>query len=259
MPTSLATFDFDGTAFLTNRDSPSGMNVPKAYEEAIEAGFGVDAFRHYRQSGGLKNGDPFDVVRDLWGQSFREGMLRKASLYSTEFGQIDWTRGAGFYGLVELLVQLKLRFLLSEIGTRFDDGTMWPHPVPGFLEYWAKLCVMPGVETAILSSGHDSFISKTFDVYGLRQPGFLVTNDLVRGMPVPCSKPDPRFFGLAMTIAKCQFGEIGESVYFGDDPKNDGQMAEAVGVPFFLVDPDGKHLGKPGRFTNWHEAPWPKW
>ena len=143
---ALAAFDFDGTGFRTDKLSPNGMSVSRAYEKAVETCFGHHALQFYRDSGGLQNGDPVDVVRRLWSEPFQPGMLTNAydlyrksqvTVVQARKKEIDWEYP--FTAAVELLVCEKLRQLLPEIGVQFPDGSMWPCPLPGFLEYWKKI------------------------------------------------------------------------------------------------------------------------
>ena len=259
----LGAYDFDGTAFLTNQDSPNGMNVLIAYEKAIETVFGSEALAEYREQGGLMNGDPNDVINGLWPLACRESMLTKAFSYyqrrkkeiDAAVGQLDW--GHHFSAAVELLVFQKLALLVPEIGTRFPDGDLWPRPLPGFLGHWRSVSGNDEVVTAILSSGHDIFIQRTFEVHGLKQPDFMTTNDTFRKMKNPISKPNVACLNLAEFEANVLCGGVEAVAYFGDDPMKDGEMAKAAGWPFYLADPDRKHPDHPERFVHWSEVTWP--
>jgi len=143
----LVALDFDGTAAKTFTDSPHHITVSTAYLSAIEQLFGRQGLEIYIEEGEHRNRAPTEIIRSL----LEQGCGNQSPFSSKE--------------LTEQLMQLKLASLLGEIGPQ------WPQPCEGFLNFWhvlenLRLYYGVSVRTAIISSGHETFIKKTFDAWG---------------------------------------------------------------------------------------------
>jgi len=220
--------DFDGTIAQTFEPSPNSMAVDKAYDLAVYDLFGKKGMEAYRASGGLRNRNPGEVVASLIERGYSKNIIT-----------------------VEDLVQRKLGYLLAEIGPN------WPKPCQGFFQFYQVIECMDSVEFAILSSGHEEFIKKTFSIWGLNPPDIMLTDDDLSGYnpPLPlelASKPSPFLFEL---IQEEWGGERKHMVMFGDDPEKDGKLAQNAGVPFGLFSRQN-HCGfmeNSFQFDDWRE------
>ena len=221
----LTAADFDNTIALTAEPSPAGVGVNEAYELAIDTVFDSDQLSIYRQNGGLRNRAPLEVVSELMPDA-----------YATEIKTKEHE-----------LNKAKLDVLLGEIGTRFANGQLWPRPVPGYLEFRERLHDSRDegirVDDAVISSGHESFIKKTFDVWAISYPTHIVaveTLDRVgRGYAV---KPSSEVMDVTRGFWRIGYGlpfwqdasaeELSRIIYTGDDPVKDGGLAANSGVSF---------------------------
>lgn len=254
--------DYDNTIADTTEDSPDGMNVPVAYQESIRHLFGTNAFAFYDEHGGLRNRAPREVVLELYeefgprvfDQAFGLGIPSEVHSVLGE-RELVFTDG-GIKVATELLVMEKLRLLLPHVGTRFEDGEIWPRPMPSFAEYWKRVSGDPEHVTMVLSSGHDAFITKWFGLLDLPMPDMMVTDDTLRRLPKPTAKPDSLVFDLGMFMLRAQFEDIDGAVYFGDDSDKDGMMARNACVPFCHFDLSGESE-ECISFSDWNNAPWP--
>jgi len=221
--------DFDGTVANTFEPNPSGLGVSEAYEHAVQTLFGLDALGQYRFSGGLKNRSPREVVKGLQIQGF---------LSDGNTAQ-----------LTEDLVKLKIACLTSGIGKPLRDGAVWPRLTTGFATFWTQVRTNSSTFTAILSSGHQAFITKTFEVQGLTLPDLMVTDDELRVLPEPLSKPDPRLW---QYMVERVGGPLPNPIYIGDDQGKDGGLARNSGIPFLHFAPEGSvSHGHEGTFADW--------
>lgn len=218
--------DFDGTIANTFAPSPSNIGVSEAYRLAVEKLFGEEALKYYISTGGLKNRNPGEVVKSLQDQGFGGDVI------------------------AEDLVQAKLGYLLREIGPE------WPKPCNGFVEFYKVIEEMDGVEIAILSSGHEEFIKKTFFAWGLDPPRIMLTDDDFRGYnpPLPLekfSKPSP----LLMDLIQQEWGgRRRHMIMFGDDPDKDGKLAKNAGIPFGLFPRQNFFFAENSfQFDDWRE------
>lgn len=229
--TRLLAADFDGTVALTFEKSPGGIGVTEACELAIEQIFGAQGLDDYKKSGGLRNRAPVEVIQQLAPDAHGEVLA----------------------ALVERFIELKLEVLISEIGTRFDDGSMWPRPTEGYME------LLQAIEEAqkygvvidhlILSSGHEGFIRRTYEKWGVRIPDYLLADETVsrlhRGDSPRPVKPAPELIVMAHEMWAGSYGihkptlshDTRRMHYVGDDPEKDGLMAWAAGVDFTLQNP----------------------
>ena len=227
--------DFDGTVACTFQKSPAGIGVHETYEQAVEELFGLPSLEAYLKNGGLQNQSPSEVVR---------GIASDAD--ASELEQ-----------LTARFVDTKLAISLGQIGTRFPDGSVWPRPTPGYLELCEKIqAAREGgrmIDDLIISAGHEPFIKKTYETWGIDLPTHIVAEDTLRrlikkgvlGASIEqLNKPSPILMDIALNTWKRGYdiddtievpGERDRIVYAGDDPKRDGKLAETSGVAFVLV------------------------
>jgi hypothetical protein len=221
--------DFDGTVALTFETSPNGVGVHAAYEHAVASLFGRKGLQCFTAEGGLKNRSPREVV---------------VALQADGFKQSDGTSC-----LTDELVRLKIECLISEIGLPLPEGGIWPRLTQGFKPFWKSVKEDQFVYTAIISSGHQAFIQRTFEVHELELPDHLLTDDELRNREVPLAKPDPM---LLCALAQMAGFNPPNPVYVGDDENKDGQFAANCGMPFFrFVPSDSTYLGRDGMFDHW--------
>jgi len=112
------------------------------------------------------------------------------------------------------------------------------------------------IRIAILSAGHEMFIKKTFDVWGMGYPSFMLTDDNLRMLSYPTDpkekmKPSVSLLNLIhyMWVDKQRTTDDplelidlimktrNRMIYFGDDVERDGQLAQRAKIPFVLFDP----------------------
>lgn len=223
--------DFDGTFFNTGVDSPNGMNVRVACEEAINDLFKERGREVYNgQLGGLQNREP--------------GELMSHMLTALEIKLVTVQDAA------ELFVRRKLDYLVPEISRD------WPRPYPGVADFFKDL--QEGkypLEVAVVSSGHEKFIRRTFEVNGIDAPENMVTSDDIRWRTQPnrpLYKPNPyqlavvhrRWMGKEDGFMKSKYTELDHGkdkmAFVGDDFRRDGELAERSLIPFIHMNPDGQ-------------------
>lgn len=227
----LVLLDFDGTMVDTFKDSPNGWNVENASQYAIGRVFGDRGTVAFKERGGLRSGEPGEIVADI---SSRLGL------------NTDLIRQ-----LTQDFVDAKLEVLTPEISPE------WPSVYPGVRGFVAAASEgrIP-VDIGVLSSGHDGFITKVFEINGLA-PKFLITSDLLRerAMPQrPRYKPHPYQLAEAhrqwlvqrAILPRYDNGNgreqfVGRALgkqnmlYIGDDPVKDGGLALEARIPFVHV------------------------
>ena len=241
----LLAMDFDGTVAQTFEKSPSGVGVHEAYDVAVELVFGIDGLTRYVKAGGLRNRAPIEVVNEL---------APDASIDEVE-------------ALTGSLTNAKLGVLMREVGTRFDDGCIWPRPTEGYFEICENISVAVDdagagfVDSAIISSGHEPFVVKTYRAWGIPEPEHIIGQDTTKkiGPELGLSsdrlvKPSIDLMGIAHRLWRQSYGldfyaKLDErlrerTVYVGDDLAKDGGMAAASGVDFY-------HLGDPNNSMTW--------
>lgn len=275
-PHYLLVFDFDGTVVQTFEPSPHGMGVTEAYMESIGLIFGRKGLDIYEQIGGLQNRAPSELVHVLLSHDPDGELTNMASAFFLRERQrlvtctpsyrgepLEWSIADPEKTITEILVRQKLLYLINEVGARFPDGQAWPKPCEGFVDFWQtirsiKLTDGCQLTTAVVSSGHETFIRRTFsEVLESQPPDILVTEDDIRWRRYPQEisrrvKPGQ----LQLALAHREWLDIqrpfddGESlvdvarnsrarmIYFGDDPGKDGKMAETSGIPFGLFKAD---------------------
>lgn len=224
--------DFDGTSHLTGEPAPNGMTVPFAYEHAVEKVLGDDALGWYREEGGLRNRAPFEVVQQLLPEADTDTQRQKT----------------------EDLIEAKLSVLLNQVGMRIDD-TFWPRLNPGFRRLWMPASAEPTITTGTVSSGHEKFIRRAFDVHDLEAPDVFVTDDDMRPLLalLPselCVKPSRLLLDLVHAKWLARSGNAAEVMddlealqtsrerilYAGDDYKKDRMLAKNAGVRFIHIE-----------------------
>lgn len=261
MKPSLLVFDFDETIAQTFQKSPGGIGVREAYSLAIGDVFGEKALSDHE----FKNQTPTEIVNSILSSTGSHQYIDQAKVFfesNLSRLQAQVPPGKGFPLVwsddhpeqiaTELVVRQKLAYLLSQVGSRFADETIWPMPTPGFIELWRNINFNEEfssvVKTAVISSGHDLFIRNFFDLWSLPEPNILVTEDDVRGRKYPKeldrrAKPGLLQFALVHQqwmalegMGNFNLQEASEArsrmIYFGDDLRKDGLLAEGARVPF---------------------------
>lgn len=223
----LLALDFDGLLARTFDDSPSGLNVNKASEKAVQDIFGDEGSSAYKEIGGLQGREPGELVALLQKGSGRDGVSLGVA--------------------TEKFIQRKLFYLTPEISPE------WPRLNAGVVELFQDVSKGTlSVDIAIVSSGHDSFISRVFEVNRIA-PKFLITSDILRRRgvegkykPHPYqlaeahrqwikARPNGELTSLGINGFTERGGLKGNIAYAGDDPVKDGQMAEAARIPFIFM------------------------
>lgn len=233
----LMILDFDNTIALTLKPSPNKIGVEEAYRSAIEELFGMSGLAAYEEIGGLQNMAPSELV--------------KALLSVIETHQKPEK-------ITEMIVEKKLSVLMKEIGTHFHDGSIWPEPCPGIVNFFKSISEANKkggihIDVAILSSGHRDFIKKTFRVWGQKCPKILVTDDDARRLPDYPTKPAKILLDLILKKWKNRgYPENGNIMYFGDDLRKDGQFAKNAGISFGWFNPNQHAIvPKVFQFSSW--------
>jgi len=293
--------DFDRCLADTFSPSPNGIGVDEAYEYAIECLFGKYGLKLYKELGGIKNRAPLELIIDILENGDRKSLIEQARKFfqSQRQGLLDQQLVPASKGfpmvwkddddwdptevITELLVQCKLSYLLEEVGKSFSEGEYqgkkWPLPCLGFLNFFQAIKELNkdqaiNIQLAILSSGHDTFINKTFALWDIPWSGLSVTDDDLRGKKYPLEpservKPSVDLFNLLHATwirqqagSQTDFQIIGHAIatrprmiYFGDHVKIDGELAVNAGVPFGLFDSEGKILsnGLNGNFFSFSD------
>ncbi len=222
--------DFDGTLVKTKENSPNGMNVSVASGRTIRDIFGPEGHKIYVEKlGGLQNREP--------------GELMGLMLSETRIG-------VSVKDATELFVAQKLSHLIPEI------CPAWPKFYPGVIDFFKD--VQNGrypLEVAVVSSGHDEFINRVFEVNGLDAPANMVTSDVIRSRTQPdrpLYKPNPyqlavvhrKWRGRVDGFMRSRYVDLNHGkdhmVYVGDDPIKDGELAERSRIPFIHMNADGQ-------------------
>lgn len=256
----LFSFDFDGTLADTFTPSPNNIGVNEAYRLAVKKVFGREGLAVYNKIGGLQNRSPMELVCNLL--DFEERLILEI--------EEGIPIGDNFFSeIAEMIVREKLSSLLGEIDER------WPLPFPRALKTLEVISNLLA-SIAVLSSGHEQFITKTFEIWNLSRPNFLVTEDDIRWRKYPANvykRVKPATFPFAILhqrwLKKMAVNNSNlllaakESrqrvVYFGDDPIKDGGLACNVGVPFGWFNSNGKkdsHYFPEGSFifSDWNQV-----
>jgi hypothetical protein len=224
--------DFDGTVAQTFEKSPNGLGVHEVHEIIIDSMFGQDALETYLRNGGLRNRPPDKVVQEAAPDADEDELER----------------------LTADFIEQKLSISLSEIGTRFPDGEIWPRPTRGYLELCESIAAARSegrlIDDIIISSGHEPFIEKTYRAWNIGQPTHVLAEDTVRrfALDLPIDqrvKPSPVLMDIARQMWRDSYSdglapdasddELRRIVFVGDDPVNDGELAKNSGVDFLLL------------------------
>ena len=239
--------DFDGTVLNTFEQSPSGYGVHEAYQKAIQDIFGEKALKIFSKIG-LKNRTPGEVVKHILGTGNAREILEFTRLYFQKDEiykfenlvpdgkgvKLSWNEENPYPLLAELLVRVKLFYLMKNIGSKMQGGGRWPRIYPGVSLFLKTLRSYS--DFGIVSSGHDIFIQKCFDLYEIEHPKVMITDDDVRGLNIKdlskISKPSPYLIHLALKKWGLTENPFDSVVYTGDDIEKDGIMAKRAGVPF---------------------------
>ncbi len=225
--------DFDGTIVDTFTRPKDGYSVESAYHIAVGTVFGPPDLEKYKREGGLGNRAPLEIVRQL--------------APDADAGETD--------KLHQQLVATKLEVLESQI------SATWPEPTKGFIEFTAKLrrtqAEQP-IDDVIISSGHESFIRKTFEkTLGITPPKIILAQEAIQRMAanhdesMP-TKPSPKLMVYAYDQWQQSYGQNEQKVigkhdcermcYVGDDDEKDGGMARATGVAFYHLVPENAEV-----------------
>lgn len=257
--------DYDGTIANTFTPSSSGMSVTLAYKCAIGDIFGSQSL--FDDIGGLQNRAPAEIIaailkcNRLLGntglQYFKRNHTELSGLVPKGKG-IRLNSGTADL-LTETLVRVKLKYLLHEI------SNAWPKPYEGFLDALEEF-ERQAVYFAVITSGHDRFLERSFELWKAPKPAFTVTDDDMRmfGLPAEdCCKPsslliDTLMCKIQMSMGATVKGDI--KAYIGDCPVKDRGLAWSANLRFGLFNPDDKP--KPsgfGRnefeFSCWRQLP----
>jgi len=246
----LCVHDFDGNGFRTFDASPGNVNVHTACRQAVGDIFGSVILKFYDESGGLKNRAPVELMSDLL---VKNPLLIDVAhnYYQSNRVALDsfMPEGKGFLlgwhtnpvmALAELFTRRKLQILTAEISAEQCGDDTWPQLTKNFDVFWREIKATPDSYTAILSSGHDYFIKRVFDLWDLELPDVMVTDDDMRaieqGNGIAPYKPDPQLMYEVWDRFESRTGlrsDQYQTIYFGDDAEKDGGLAESAGVPFY--------------------------
>ena len=236
----LVALDFDGTIAATFEPSPNGMDVSIASKLAIGKKYGSRGLEVYDQIGGLGGREPGELI----------------ALMHLRLGINPATRDD-----TELYVSEKLASITPEI------SPTWPRLLPGVGNFFRDVSDrrIP-VDLSIISSGHNKFIERVFEVNGIDVPHNLVTSDELRQRPMPLERPrfKPHTFQLAqahrnwdqeiadeftsLSGLSVNFHDIPSEhrershhkpymLYVGDDYIKDGGLAWNGRIPFVFIPP----------------------
>jgi hypothetical protein len=277
--------DFDGTIAQTFEPSPNGVGVNEACIAAILVLFGEKGVACFHRLNGLRNRSPRELIELMLKSEERPYFIQSAFDYFRKHRHsleqfvpkdkgypLVWSRRNPVSVISEIFVRIKLSLLIDEIGTKFPNGDKWPRPCKGALKFFKAIQrenqrVPNSVHTAIVSSGHDLFIQKVFEMWGIECPALLLTDDTMRrkqfdeeGDPAKYMKPSP--YLLEIVDAQCVkaypsvFSAKEEMIYFGDDLIKDGNLAKNYGIPFGYFDPSVPAFTKTASgftFSDWSE------
>lgn len=280
------TLDFDRTIANTFEASPNGIGVIEAYNNSIKSVFGDKGLETYNELGGLRNQSPDQVVESILKENdgslnssveqfLDEHILRLLSLIPSEkVREKVENRQLDNKIITELLIAEKLSNFFYEIGNKLPDGQIWPRLCTGFSSFSKTIERINldknnniDITMAIVSSGHEAFIKKTFEIHNLKTPEIIITTDTMREIENPFledrSKPNPFTFNLAYKkwlkkkgISKEELS-LEKIVHFGDDSKKDGDLAKNCGILFGHFDPEsnkGQSNDNRFSFSDWGEV-----
>lgn len=255
----LISFDFDDTVAKTREKGPNGIGVNEAYNLAVVGVFGERGEQLYNNElGGLRNRAPTELVKQLLDLDknllktaenfFYENVERLLAIFPEKIDESKIHADVDDNQLIDLLTWMlvaeKCSYLSSEIGKELTSGDIWPRPCTGFIDFYKYINEInkqgkTKIDTAIISSGHTEFIKRTFNVYGLSVPDYLITDDEMRKINLPVSRKTKPGTYPFMRAHKSWIENTGVArfdkdrmIYFGDDPNKDGLMAKNCRVVF---------------------------
>lgn len=217
--------DYDGTIARTGETPVGGVDVNGAYKLAIAGIFDDEAAQQFEDTGGHNHRAPIEIVTDL---------LRNTSGFSSD--QLK--------RIAARLSADKLDILLDQIGSQNEDGTIWPRPTDGFVEFWGALSRAKTdrkIGTAVISAGHTDFIVKWFDTFDLEQPDAFSTAEVVDNLlPLSPVEEKTKPAALPLVIARAaltdKYGDAVNTIYYaGDSEVKDGGLAINAGVDHFVL------------------------
>lgn len=262
-PRYLIASDFDETLFRTSALSPNGVNVYSAYRRAIHSIFGEKG--SIALDFGIYTGQtPTQLANDVLNWTKKEDVKKLliessrgffvdykselAPLIPEANGDLQWNQENPLETIAQMVVGLKLGYLIDEIGKTDSKGNVWPQPCDNALEFINTVSCLQAegvpIDFAVISSGHRLFIRKTLDVWKVPHPDILITDDDIRPRKFPQElerrfKPGQLPLALAhhawlraqgLLVDSAKLMEAGKDtkkriVYFGDDMVKDGGMA----------------------------------
>lgn len=223
--------DYDGTIALTGETPVDGVDVNGAYYQAIETAINPEAAVAFQNNGGHRHRAPIEIVTAL----------------------AEFTRSAGpnyFNRLAETVTAIKVDILTEQIGKPNSDGSKWPRPTDGFLEFWTDLeneRRRRSIGSGVISAGHTAFIHRWFEFFDLEQPDVFSTAEVTDNIAPDRAikervKPAPMPLVLARAVLNDIYGEGNHPIYYvGDSVEKDGGLAAATGSDFTLIEPETSH------------------
>lgn len=286
----LIAFDFDGTLADTFAKSPRGIGVNEASAQAVKDLFGKEGERALQSIGGLRNRAPVELINALLVQGDKTAMTGQAREYARKnidelFGNVPSGKGVALAPLLEdgevdpsvlaeAFVRRKLSILTKEISPE------WPKPMEGLVDALSAIRALGrdgvSVRIGVLSSGHELFIRKCFEVWGIPAPDILITDDDLRGVKQLSSeakiKPSVHLLAKLHQAWRRARGLRPDDIdlalekkmrteglmYAGDDQHRDGRLALQSDVLFGWYKPGNgeEELGENPllfRFSHWDE------
>ncbi len=254
-PKKLVLASFSQTIAKTHIKNLRNFNIDDAYDNAIQTIFGYEGLQKYLEYGGLQNRSPAEVIISLVPYS---SIWDNAKLY-LDINNISIPKNKDIvHTLIKQLIKININSLADNIGALCPQTELWPPLYPNVNMFLSHLSNKQ-VDFGIISSGHEVFIRKVFEYYGMDQPLFCVTPDdkfELYGMDWK-SKTKPSTYLIASAMQKwiaswsddfkqrvqesgqdCMEYACHNAVYIGDDLKLDGYMANNAGIPFLLFYPD---------------------
>lgn len=263
--------DFDGTLFNTAYSDSKIIGVHEAYQMAFEIMVGQGSRDDYDIISSIANGDaPSEMINKLLKRN-REHFLNKARevyesgtinylgylLPECKNQQFVWNDSNPEATMSQMLIGIKLKILLDQIGKRTEKNKIWPTPCEDSLIFLQTIQQLKQeevpIDLAVISSGHENFITLTFAIWKAPQPDILVTEDDIRPRRYPIEEErrfKPGQFPLALAHHKWlrQQGLNGDNrsfvsnaaeskkrmMYIGDDLYKDTLMAYNGNVVGYL-------------------------
>src|SRR5665213_907365 len=162
-PKPLIALDFDGTIANTSVSLASHISVHTAYQRAFKDVYGT--------------GSMYYDFNEVFGNRAPREMAEYIDAYSAVPDDNCFKQYPSVAEATARIVEAKLSYILPQISTE------WPPLYDGVQEFFHSIAQdeIP-VETAIISSGHDAFIQRVFEVHDIPMPDYLVTSDTLIGV-----------------------------------------------------------------------------